>query len=279
MIALFLLLLPRALAYEDTCKPFNQIYKDGTELCEVMWSGSFKVVDDEEDAYTMWFLDNDNNPNEDATRALWGEDKEVGMCHLNYFHKDGPPSPEVGMTECHPWKKNACCNKETVVSASQMNNAYGEGYEWDRCGPMSQACERFFVMEACFYECEPAAGLYRKYNDTNKTAENYNEWQIHQMPMKKSFCNSWYDACYNDLFCGKGNYFECSAHYFKTQEVVAKRLVEKEAADEEQRENNLVIGISVAGACAAIAVFVAVFLVLKEKSGNPVFSSGKSEVI
>lgn len=39
---------------------------------------------------------------------------------------------------------------------------YGDEYRWDRCGPLSQACERFFVQEACFYECEPSAGLYRK---------------------------------------------------------------------------------------------------------------------
>ena len=36
-------------------------------------------------------------------------------------------------------------------------------YHWDRCGPLSPQCERFFVQEACFYECEPAAGLFRRY--------------------------------------------------------------------------------------------------------------------
>ena len=39
-----------------------------------------------------------------------------------------------------------------------LNEAYGEGYEWDRCGKMSQACERFFVQEAwsvCLHACLP----------------------------------------------------------------------------------------------------------------------------
>ena len=26
-----------------------------------------------------------------------------------------------------------------------------ENFQWDRCGPLSQECERFFVQEACFY--------------------------------------------------------------------------------------------------------------------------------
>lgn len=26
-----------------------------------------------------------------------------------------------------------------------------ESFQWDRCGPLSQECERFFVQEACFY--------------------------------------------------------------------------------------------------------------------------------
>ena len=43
--------------------------------------------------------------------------------------------------------------------------AYGAGYEWDRCGKLSQACERFFVQEACLYECDPNIGNYRKCTD------------------------------------------------------------------------------------------------------------------
>jgi hypothetical protein len=28
-----------------------------------------------------------------------------------------------------------------VVTPKAMNEGYGAGYEWDRCGPMSQACD------------------------------------------------------------------------------------------------------------------------------------------
>ena len=46
---------------------------------------------------------------------------------------------------CHPWHASSCCHEATVVTPTKLNEGYGAGYEWDRCGPMSQACERFFV--------------------------------------------------------------------------------------------------------------------------------------
>lgn len=73
--------------------------------------------------------------------------------------------------ECHPWKEYACCNQSTVATVDTINQGYGAEYRceeglggcgdsrptgltripsplprsWDRCGPLSQACERFFV--------------------------------------------------------------------------------------------------------------------------------------
>lgn len=39
-----------------------------------------------------------------------------------------------------------------------------------------------------------------------------NNWQILGMPIKASYCDMWYEACYNDLFCGgaSGDFFECA---------------------------------------------------------------------
>lgn len=262
------------LAYEDTCTPFPEIYKDGTELCEVMWNGAFEVVDDTNGTtgYTMWFFDHENNPNDATTRALFGDDKTVDTCHLDYLHKDTPSPEGDGMTECHPWKNNACCDKTTVSSVTSLNENYGEGYEWNRCGPMSQACERFFVMEACLYECEPAAGLFRKYDDSQQDEEGFNKWQIEKMPIKRSFCNAWYDACRADYFCGKGDYFECQAYYEKNrEEQEAALLTEKEA----QGKTPFLIGMSVAGAIAGIGLLLAFFLIWKEKQGKPLFTPVK----
>ena len=72
-------------------------------------------------------------------------------------------------------------------------------YHWDRCGPLSPQCERFFVQEACFYECEVNIGNYRKYTDAEAATVGHegegNQWQIHAMPIKMSYCNAFYDAC------------------------------------------------------------------------------------
>ena len=55
-------------------------------------------------------------------------------------------------------------------TATAINEAYGPGYHWDRCGPLSNACEQFFIQEACFYECSPHAGSYRRYDDKTVAA-------------------------------------------------------------------------------------------------------------
>lgn len=287
-LALFSLFVPAILGYEDTCSPFTEIYEDGTQLCEVMWGGAFEVVDDEEQGYTMWFFDHDNNPNDATTRTLFGDDKVVDTCHLDYFHKDVPSPEGDGMTECHPWKNNACCSKDTVPDVDTLNENYGSGYEWNRCGAMSQSCERFFVAEACLYECEPAAGLYRKFNNSQVGEEGYNAWQIEKMPIKKSFCNAWYDACRSDYFCGKGDYFECKEYYVnktKTEELERQEeLLEfgdlkKEKSQVDKNNDGLVIGLSVAGACVGIGLVLGFLLIVKEKQGTPLFAPvGEKEI-
>lgn len=257
-----LLFLPSLVgAQEETCQPFKEIYQDGTELCEKMWDDAFLVVDDEtQPAYTMWFFNQEQNPNDDITHAIFGDDTVPDQCHLQYFHKEAPGPEDDGMRECHPWKNNACCNSSTVRSVDALNEAYGEGYEWDRCGPLSQACERFFVQEACFYECEPSAGLFRKFSENETEHPEFNRWQLHKMPIQKSFCDAWYTACSNDYFCGQGSYFECAA----TFEATAQQ-------DQENKDEALTIALSVTAVVAVLGVFFACFLVRREKKGQPVF--------
>ena len=253
-------------AQEESCTQFKNIYQDGTELCEKMWADSFEVVDDSQPGYTMWFFDMDNNPNDAITHQLFGEDTVPDQCHLQYFHKEAPGPEDEAMTECHPWKNNACCDSSTVTSPDQLNENYGEGYQWDRCGPMSEACERFFVMEACLYECEPSAGLFRKYNESQKDDSEYNEWQLHKMPIKKSFCDSFYTACANDYFCGTGDYFECAAVY------------EEKNAGSDSDDKGLIIGLSVVGVVAALGLLFAGYLISREKQGTPLFTNDAAGV-
>ncbi|KAJ1476237.1 folate receptor family-domain-containing protein [Baffinella frigidus] len=182
------------------CKKFSEIYKGGKELCENMWDGAFEYSTDEDKAYTMWW-EFGENPNKAAAVAL-GVEPSPATCklHGDYYHKK-TPGPELDSNhECWPWKNEACCEDKTVASRDVIQDAYGAEFHWDRCGPLSQACERFFVKEACLYECEPLTGHYRKYPDGpdyngSSTGGEDNTWQITKMPIKASFCDNWHHAC------------------------------------------------------------------------------------
>ena len=110
-------------------------------------------------------------------------------------------SPNVNMTECQAFESNACCPDREVSSPEVLNNLNGPTFRWDRCGPLSQSCERFFVQEACFYQCDSNVGLWQLYpkaafNTSEYEYENielpqYNTWQIHDMPIRGDYCDLW----------------------------------------------------------------------------------------
>lgn len=46
------------------CMPMGEIYANGKDLCDKMWSGSFEYVTDEKAGYTMHFEIGEDNPND-----------------------------------------------------------------------------------------------------------------------------------------------------------------------------------------------------------------------
>ncbi|GAB5354522.1 hypothetical protein AAMO2058_000125700 [Amorphochlora amoebiformis] len=278
-----------ALGQDITCKKFKDIYDNGTDLCETMWDGAFKVVDNYSAAYTMWFFDA-INPNDAISQTLHPTGN-TSVCNLDFYHKDFPTPEGENFTECHPWKQASCCTTD-IADADGLNVAYGPGYQWDRCGTLSKACERFFVQEACFYECSPHAGLYRKWgghacddNDPgcsttyNATCDEYsssyiegacqnqhNTWQMHQMPIRKDYCDSWFIACANDFFCAEsgGSYFGCARTTPYPTPAPAK-------------DDNSALTTELTATVAIVATFSAALLIFlgvcyyKAKTGNPLF--------
>lgn len=275
------------------CRRFDEIYADGKELCENMWNESFAYERDESTAYTMWFWDKEN-PNDAISEKLGLLSGDHQVCHLDYFHKDTPGPEPAGFTECHPWKDNACCSHETVMSATKLKESYGPEYHWDRCGPLSPECERFFVQEACFYECDPNAGLFRKWDSTvydpkcDKSAEEYdkafataqgcdhNKWQVHKMPIKASYCDAWWTACAKDKFCSAddGDFFTCAAHY-KEYDAKAAEIARLEAdlaeAESSGLDDSILVLIIFLACVAALGLCGAGYLISREKRGKPVF--------
>jgi folate receptor len=222
------------------CRTVGEIYSNGKELCEKMWGESFVYETDETKGYSMWFLE--ENPNSATSATLFTDDHaDLDVCHLEYNHKPKPGNETL--SECIPWSDHGCCSSETVPDAQTLKeNQGGPEYHWDRCGTLSAGCEKFFIEEACFYECEPAVGLFRKYPsqellhdrdghevhdprcdsysdvydetfanaNCNMGWNGHNSWEIHKMPIKASYCDAFYEACKSDSFCGHGNFFDCA---------------------------------------------------------------------
>lgn len=183
------------------------------------------------------------------------------------------------------------------MSATKLNEGYGEEYHWDRCGPLSPECERFFVQEACFYECDPNAGLYRKYQPDvfDKNNPEHNEWQMSNMPIKASYCDAWFTACRNDKFCASdgGSFFSCAAEYKKVDEVAklqaeltlaqeqaaaaaaqagqAVQTVQVGQADDDGIGTGPIVGFIVAGVLILALTSGSCFLVMRERAGKPLF--------
>lgn len=250
---------------EPECKPFSEIYASGKELCENMWDNSFTYIENNDDeAYTMWFFD-DTNPNDQITlnKGL----NTTSKCLLNYFHRAEVESSDF--QECHPWKEAACCYESTVSDVNTLLNSYGDEYRWDRCGELSQACERFFVQEACFYECDPNVGLYKL---------NNSDWQIYHMPIKSSYCDAWYRACYNDYFCAsdQGSYFSCAKEYQELDNNVINNvtvLVEVEITEKDKSVDVVLIIIIIVIVLIVIGMFTFICYVRnREQKGNPYFA-------
>jgi hypothetical protein len=93
-----------------------------------------------------------------------------------------------------------------------------------------------------------------------------------EMPIKKSYCDAWYDACRNDYFCGKGSFFECEAFYWED-------LKNEEEKAELGKEAGMIIGLSVAGAAAFVGLVFSLCLIRRERNGVPMFApiAGQTE--
>ena len=123
-------------------------------------------------------------------------------CHLRYHHKEvASPTAFPSGGACARYAAASCCTAATAASV-HGDALYGEEYRWDRCGPLSPACQAWFVDEACLYECDVNAGKFRRH--ANCTAEGANSWEMRGMPMRASECDAWYADCRADLFCVDG---------------------------------------------------------------------------
>jgi len=90
----------------------------------------------------------------------------------------------------------------------------------------------------------------------------YNTWEMHKMPIKASYCDAWYTACYEDKFCGggDGNYFSC-AKLYSPEEEAAKPLMPGWAV-------GLIVVLAILF-CAGACLFA--HTIRREIKGDPLF--------
>jgi len=236
---LVLALACSASAGRADCKRFGDIHTVISDMPKSMWAGSFTYETDEAKAYDMWW-EGDTNPNDALTNSLmtskvivnpnathFNSAKQVDKCYLGeYAHKDvddivsnteHPTYKPADFAVCKPWKERSCCKPETVSSETKIRKEFFYGL--DACGRLSPACEKFYIREACFYECSPNAGLFRAFKDSdhagvndstvyNKTNDDHNQWAMKGMPTKASWWNGFHAACKDDIICNLDENYE-----------------------------------------------------------------------
>mmetsp|Transcript_1266 Transcript_1266/g.2013 ORF Transcript_1266/g.2013 Transcript_1266/m.2013 type:complete len:259 (-) Transcript_1266:88-864(-) len=218
---------------QNGCLQASAIYEDGVDMFESLWDSAFKCIPrdspDYQFAYHLVFSDAKANPNDEVTarRVAAGLHHELyknsDVCHISYFHKQ-KPGPEP-LTACVQYRENACCEPKYVADKKTIKEAYGPTYHWDRCGSISDSCERYFVEEACLYECDVNLGLFRKFppHTFEETNPDHNEWQIHNMPIRIEYCENMFEACKSELFCGAGLGSSSTSCSLELDEKAAKK--------------------------------------------------------
>jgi hypothetical protein len=92
-------------------------------------------------------------------------------------------------------------------SVSTEGYLYGDGYSIHGCKTVSSTCQKFFIEESCFYECDKNMGKWRKHNVSNPID---NGWQIEKMPVSAKYMDRWWEACKEEQICAgpTKSYFE-----------------------------------------------------------------------
>ena len=126
--------------------------------------------------------------------ALVGAHEVKGVCLGNERHKAKPSPEDDSYKGCRVFQNSSCCTSDF---ANQVTDPVIKGignFSWTLCGNLSRQCQEYMVGVECFYSCSPYVGLWANPNDTKAFIN---------APVCSGYCDSWYEACKDDLTCAK----------------------------------------------------------------------------
>ena len=117
------------------------------------------------------------------------------VCLDGKHHKAKPEPETASLGQCSSWKAMSCCSNETAhqiaIDKSQLYN-----FNYSHCGKISQQCMSWFIKNHCFYECSPNLGPW-----LIKVNSSYRNERFKNLPLCKSTCDGWWEACQHDKTC------------------------------------------------------------------------------
>lgn len=130
-----------------------------------------------------------------SARERQSLDDLLNTCIDSKTHKLKPGPEDALFKQCSPWKNRSCCTPNNTVTMHDKN-VHWLNFNWDHSGNLSDECRRHFVQDLCFYECSPNTGPWLKAVKMKIRNEKYFD-----VPLCKSQCDAWWDACRYDLTC------------------------------------------------------------------------------
>ena len=120
---------------------------------------------------------------------------EIGQRCLPGNNHKKYASAEENLLACKAYKNNSCCTSDFTRQLVNPPIKSIYNFSWTPCNnTLSARCEAFLVLIECFYRCSPDA-IYWENPDFPSA--------IKKAPICASFCDEWYDACRDDLTCGR----------------------------------------------------------------------------
>lgn len=136
-------------------------------------------------------------------------DEFLDICIDSKYHRS-KPGPEADVFNkkfhCTPWKGHACCTANTTFNIQEDGALSLYNMHWDQCNTtMSPKCRRYFEIDTCMYECSP---YMKPWITVDPNSKKTRKERFTNVPMCKSDCDAWFDACKDDLTCSDnwGNY-------------------------------------------------------------------------